>query len=260
MSAMASQIGGVSIVCSDICSGTDQRKRQSSASLAFYEGNPPVTGGFPSQRASKAKMFSCGDIIMNASNCLDQPNLSVLKCKYIFTIVPYNRCLLSYLNFMSEEYCTKRIFLAKCQSCGVYFIILEFSVASLNKLLSKQLSCRNWRCLTAHARDVTVMYPFWYLRKANYHLHIHCIFYDGAIPPRVMFELKRYYGQVSNIRRTLVGNYYVNYPDVVGALPVGAAPTASSLSIWHLASICFTKTTASRDEKHLSFWILCLLY
>ena len=37
--------------------------------------------------------------------------------------------------------------------------------------------------------------------------------------------------------------------------PVGAAPTTSSLSTWHLASICFTKTTASRDEKHLSFGV-----
>ena len=32
---MASQITGVSIVCLDICSGADQRKHQSSASLVF---------------------------------------------------------------------------------------------------------------------------------------------------------------------------------------------------------------------------------
>ena len=35
ISAIASQITGVSIVCSIICSGTGQRKYQSSASLAF---------------------------------------------------------------------------------------------------------------------------------------------------------------------------------------------------------------------------------
>ena len=35
MSAMASQLIGVSIVCSTVCSGADQRKRQSSASRAF---------------------------------------------------------------------------------------------------------------------------------------------------------------------------------------------------------------------------------
>ena len=36
--------------------------------------------------------------------------------------------------------------------------------------------------------------------------------------------------QVSNIRRTLVGNYIVDHSDVVGASPVGAAPTTSSFS------------------------------
>ena len=53
MVAMASQIFGVTIVYSTICSGGYQRKHQSSASLAFCEGgegNPPVTGEFPSQR------------------------------------------------------------------------------------------------------------------------------------------------------------------------------------------------------------------
>ena len=38
------------------------------------------------------------------------------------------------------------------------------------------------------------------------------------------------YRQVSNIRRTLVGNKIVDHSDVVGASPVGAAPTTSSLS------------------------------
>ena len=38
------------------------------------------------------------------------------------------------------------------------------------------------------------------------------------------------YRQVSNIRRTLVGNEIVDHTDVVGASPVGAAPTTSSFS------------------------------
>ena len=38
------------------------------------------------------------------------------------------------------------------------------------------------------------------------------------------------YRQVSNIRRTLVGNNIVDHSDVVGASPVGAAPTTSSFS------------------------------
>ena len=38
------------------------------------------------------------------------------------------------------------------------------------------------------------------------------------------------YRQVSNIRRTLVGNQIVDHSYVVGASPVGAAPTTSSFS------------------------------
>ena len=38
------------------------------------------------------------------------------------------------------------------------------------------------------------------------------------------------YRQVSNIRRTLVGNKIDDHSDVVGASPAGAAPTTSSLS------------------------------
>ena len=64
MSAMASQITGVSIVYSTVCSGADHRKYQSSASLAFVRGihrwpvNPPHKG--PVTR----KMFPFDDVIM----------------------------------------------------------------------------------------------------------------------------------------------------------------------------------------------------
>ena len=49
-SAMVSQITGVSIGYSTVCSGVDQRKYQSSAS--------PVTGKFPEQRTSNAENIS----------------------------------------------------------------------------------------------------------------------------------------------------------------------------------------------------------
>ena len=42
--------------------------------------------------------------------------------------------------------------------------------------------------------------------------------------------IMRVYRQVSNISRTLVGNKIVDHSDVVGASPVGAAPTTSSFS------------------------------
>ena len=42
--------------------------------------------------------------------------------------------------------------------------------------------------------------------------------------------LSEKYRKVSNIRRTLVANKIVDHSDVVGASPVGAAPTTSSFS------------------------------
>ena len=43
-------------------------------------------------------------------------------------------------------------------------------------------------------------------------------------------EKRWIYRKTSNIRRTLVGNMIVDNSDVVGAAPVGAAPTTSSFS------------------------------
>ena len=51
MSAIASQITGVSIVCSSVCWGADQRKHQSPASLAFVRG----AHRFPAQRVSNVE-------------------------------------------------------------------------------------------------------------------------------------------------------------------------------------------------------------
>ena len=58
MGAIASQITSLTIVYSTIHSDADQRKQQSSASLAFVAGKSPVTGEFPAQRASNAENVS----------------------------------------------------------------------------------------------------------------------------------------------------------------------------------------------------------
>ena len=52
---------------------------------------------------------------------------------------------------------------------------------------------------------------------------------DAASTGEVWRDIEEYC-QVSNIRRTLVGNLIVDHSDVVGASPVGAAPTTSSFS------------------------------
>ena len=79
MNTMASQITGVSIVCSAVCSGTDQRKHKSSASLAFVRGSSaslafvrgihwwPVDS--PHKGPVTRKMFLFDDVIMTERCC-----------------------------------------------------------------------------------------------------------------------------------------------------------------------------------------------
>ena len=58
MSAMASQITGVSVVYSTICSGTDQRKPKSPALLAFVRGIHRWPVNSPHTRPVTRNMFS----------------------------------------------------------------------------------------------------------------------------------------------------------------------------------------------------------
>ena len=55
MSAMVSQIIGVSIVYSTDCSGADKK---APLLTGICEGNSPVTGGFLAQRASNTEIVS----------------------------------------------------------------------------------------------------------------------------------------------------------------------------------------------------------
>ena len=58
MGAMASQITRLMLVYLTVYSGADERKHQSSSSLAFFGGNSPVTGEFPAQMATNAENVS----------------------------------------------------------------------------------------------------------------------------------------------------------------------------------------------------------
>ena len=70
MSAMVSQITGVTIVYSTMCSGTDQRKHQSSAWLAFVRG---IHRWIPRTKGQwRGKIFSFDVVIMkNKTNLRD---------------------------------------------------------------------------------------------------------------------------------------------------------------------------------------------
>ena len=70
MSALATQITSLTIVYSTVYSGADQRKHQSSASLAFVRGIHRGPVNSPHKGPVTRKMFPFDDVIMNPTNAL----------------------------------------------------------------------------------------------------------------------------------------------------------------------------------------------
>ena len=89
MSTMASQITGVLIVCLNVCSVADQRKHQSSMSLAFVRGIHRWQVKSPHKGPVTQKMFPFDDVIMEwkssdetGTRTLRQPNLRKVDLTY----------------------------------------------------------------------------------------------------------------------------------------------------------------------------------
>ena len=78
-----------------------------------------------------------------------------------------------------------------------------------------RMECVTW-CLVSDKPSAT--WQSYQILSQFYYDH------DEEVPS----EHPPYYPQVSNIRRTLAGNKIGDHSDVVGAPPVGAAPTTSS--------------------------------
>ena len=73
MSAMASHITGVSSVCSTVCSGADQRKHQSSASLAIVRGIHRWPVDSFHKGSVTRKMFPFDDVIASSTISVSAP-------------------------------------------------------------------------------------------------------------------------------------------------------------------------------------------
>ena len=69
MRVMASQITSLTIVCPNVYSGADQRKHQSSASLAFVRGIHRWPVNSPHKEPVMRKMFPFDDIIIFTQHC-----------------------------------------------------------------------------------------------------------------------------------------------------------------------------------------------
>ena len=70
---MASQITSFTIVYSAGYPGTDERKHQSSASLAFVRGIHRSPVNSPHKGSVTRKMFAFDDVIMIATTCINIP-------------------------------------------------------------------------------------------------------------------------------------------------------------------------------------------
>ena len=121
----------------------------------------------------------------------------------------------------------------------------------------------------SHYKDKTVVRPFYLYNGNSSTGKTAFLYWDGHVIANIsIFQSLdvcsntniTVYCQISNISHTLVRNKIVDHSDVVGALPVGAAPTTSSFSTQHLASMDWAKTTSRWDNKHFSCGIWSDLY
>ena len=95
MGAMASQITSLTIVYSTVYSGANQRKRQSSASLAFVRGIHRWPLNSPHKWQITRKMFPFDDVIMfgeeilrNNESALYRVARCVVFCRFIVPMNP----------------------------------------------------------------------------------------------------------------------------------------------------------------------------
>ena len=84
---MASQITSLTIVYSSVYSGADQRKHQSSVSLAFVRGIQRSLVNFPHKRPVMRKMFLFDDVIMYER----YPAVTVLNFILLLTHLPLDK-------------------------------------------------------------------------------------------------------------------------------------------------------------------------
>ena len=93
--AMVSQITGVTIVCSTICSGADQRKHQSSSSLDFFRGIHRWPMDYVHKGPETRKMFPFDDAIMHQEPLMLTWINFIVACRSKASIKKYGMNLLT---------------------------------------------------------------------------------------------------------------------------------------------------------------------
>ena len=149
MSAIASHITSISSVCSAICSGTHQRKHQSSAWLSFMRGVQWWLVDSPHKGPVIWEMFPFDDVIMCFPWRMPSSawTISVLKnyrkCKYIFISLEKKSALKGYHPYLNGDcemvlVCYHQIWcLRNKRKCKCIFMSLEkFSFERLLPIFS----------------------------------------------------------------------------------------------------------------------------
>ena len=91
MSTIASQITSLTIVYSDVYSGADQRKHQSSASLAFVKGIHRGPVNSPHKWPVTRKMFPFDDVIMFSNRSPHiRPHIWLPRCILFLLVIQFS--------------------------------------------------------------------------------------------------------------------------------------------------------------------------
>ena len=147
--------------------------------------------------------------------------------------------------------------------CGNVIIMEHRSCSTLYSHINDWLIDWLTNTFTQASSSVSVVYMLVFSSMTLNNCYLFEI--DSSVIIRLLLNKSQkkdhlWYHKISNIRRTLTCNKLVDHSDVVGASPVGAAPTTSSFSTYYLASIVWAKTTATGDGNHFSFGIWYVLY
>ena len=103
MGATASQITSLMSVYPDVYSGADQRKHQSSASLAFVRGIRRCPVNYPHKGPVTRKMFPFVEVIMNSTAFASHP-----KTTNIYHISAWLISELRWINSISKTWVSAR--------------------------------------------------------------------------------------------------------------------------------------------------------
>ena len=123
MSAMASQITRVSIVCSTDGSGVDQRKSHSSTSLAIVQGIHRWPVNSPHKRPVTRKMFPFDDVFMKLEQRVNgMPNFGDAPCHATFTRLLLINMIYSLINLPA---CVVQWNLSVTTTCIMKFITCD---------------------------------------------------------------------------------------------------------------------------------------